>query len=199
VRQVLTRQLELPGGYYFDLGGRVESQARAGRALTLAIGAAPFGVFVLLLVALGSAAEAAMILGTVPIAFVGGILELLLAGETGTCRRWSDGLACSASPFRTVWCACNRVTRQTAATVDSIRALGRRGAGPAGLGDIHQEACRRIAGLCRRPEHRQRSGTAARLVCERSKRSARGDATDFGTTARSACRRVIDGRELRVR
>lgn len=39
-------------------------------------------VFVLLLVALGSATEAAMILGTVPIAFVGGILALLMAGET---------------------------------------------------------------------------------------------------------------------
>jgi cobalt-zinc-cadmium resistance protein CzcA len=82
VKEVLTRQLELPAGYFFDLGGRVESQARAGRALRLAIGAALFGVFVLLLVALGSATEAATILGTVPIAFVGGILALLIAGET---------------------------------------------------------------------------------------------------------------------
>lgn len=82
VRQILTERLKLPAGYFFDLGGRVESQARASRALTLAIGAALFGVFVLLLVALGSAVEAGMILGTVPIAFIGGILALLLAGET---------------------------------------------------------------------------------------------------------------------
>jgi cobalt-zinc-cadmium resistance protein CzcA len=82
VRQVLTDGLKLPAGYFFDLGGRVESQARAARALTMAIGLALFGVFVLLLIALGSAAEAAMILGTVPIAFVGGILALLAAGET---------------------------------------------------------------------------------------------------------------------
>jgi cobalt-zinc-cadmium resistance protein CzcA len=82
VTHVLSRQLTLPSGYFFDLGGRVESQARASRALTLAIGAALFGVFVLLLVALGSATEAAMILATVPVAFVGGILALLLAGET---------------------------------------------------------------------------------------------------------------------
>ena len=33
VRQVLTAQLRLPAGYFFDLGGRVESQARASRAL----------------------------------------------------------------------------------------------------------------------------------------------------------------------
>jgi len=82
IRRILTEQLKLPSGYFFDLGGRVESQARASRALTLAIGAALFGVFVLLLVALGSAVEAGMILGTVPIAFVGGILALLIAGET---------------------------------------------------------------------------------------------------------------------
>jgi cobalt-zinc-cadmium resistance protein CzcA len=82
VRQILASELALPGGYFFDLGGRVESQARAARSLTLAIGASLFGVFVLLLVALGSAIEAAMILGTVPVAFVGGVLALVAAGET---------------------------------------------------------------------------------------------------------------------
>jgi cobalt-zinc-cadmium resistance protein CzcA len=82
VREILASQLKLPSGYFFDLGGRVESQARASEALSLAIGAALFGVFVLLLMALGSAVEAVLILGTVPIAFVGGILALLLAGET---------------------------------------------------------------------------------------------------------------------
>ena len=82
VRQALSDRLRPPAGYFFDLGGRVESQVRASRALTLAIGAALFGVFVLLLIALGSAVEAGMILGTVPIAFVGGILALLMTGET---------------------------------------------------------------------------------------------------------------------
>jgi cobalt-zinc-cadmium resistance protein CzcA len=82
VRRVLSDRLKLPAGYFFDLGGRVESQARASQALTLAIAAALFGVFILLLVALGSAVEAAMILGTVPIAFVGGILALLMTRET---------------------------------------------------------------------------------------------------------------------
>jgi cobalt-zinc-cadmium resistance protein CzcA len=82
IRALLTSRLELPPGYFFDLGGRVENQARASRALTLAIGAALFGVFVLLLVALGSAVDAALILATVPVAFVGGILALRVAGET---------------------------------------------------------------------------------------------------------------------
>ena len=82
VRQVLADKLDLPAGYFFDLGGRVESQARASRSLVFAISAALFGVFVLLLIALGSAVEAALILATVPIAFVGGIVALLLVGET---------------------------------------------------------------------------------------------------------------------
>jgi cobalt-zinc-cadmium resistance protein CzcA len=82
VREILTNQLELPAGYFFDIGGRVESQVRASRSLTVAIGAALFGVFILLLIALGSAVEAIMILGSVPVAFVGGILALLIAGET---------------------------------------------------------------------------------------------------------------------
>jgi cobalt-zinc-cadmium resistance protein CzcA len=82
VRRILANGLKLPAGYFFDLGGRVESQARASRALMLAIATALFGVFILLLIALGSAAEAMMILGTVPVAFVGGILALLLAGDT---------------------------------------------------------------------------------------------------------------------
>ena len=82
VRSLLADGLKLPAGYFFDLGGRVESQARASRALSVAIATALFGVFVLLLVALGSAVEATLILATVPIAFVGGILALSIAGET---------------------------------------------------------------------------------------------------------------------
>ena len=82
VRRTLSEKLKLPPGYFFDLAGKVESQARASQALTLAIVAALFGVFVLLLIALGSGVDAALILGTVPIAFVGGVLALLIAGET---------------------------------------------------------------------------------------------------------------------
>ena len=82
VRRILAEKLQLPPGYFFDLGGKVEGQARASRALRLATATALFGVFVLLLIALGSAVEAAMILGTVPVAFVGSVLALLLAGET---------------------------------------------------------------------------------------------------------------------
>jgi cobalt-zinc-cadmium resistance protein CzcA len=74
--------LQLPAGYFVDVGGRVDNQERASRALRLAMAVALFGVFVLLLMALGSAVDAVLILTTVPMAFVGGIVALLLADET---------------------------------------------------------------------------------------------------------------------
>jgi cobalt-zinc-cadmium resistance protein CzcA len=82
VRERLARGLDLPTGYYFDVGGRVENQARALRSLGLAIAVALLAVLVLLYLALGSFAETLVILATLPDAFVGGILALWAAGET---------------------------------------------------------------------------------------------------------------------
>jgi cobalt-zinc-cadmium resistance protein CzcA len=82
VRRRLSQDLDLPSGYFFDIGGRVETQARALRSLALAIAVALLAVLVLLYLALGSFAETLVILATLPDAFVGGILALWLAGET---------------------------------------------------------------------------------------------------------------------
>ena len=82
IRSRFTKQLLLPPGYFFDVGGKVEGQERAARSLAVAIGVALFAVFLLLYLALDSTAEAAMILATIPVAFVGSIVALLLAGET---------------------------------------------------------------------------------------------------------------------
>ncbi|RKH52412.1 efflux RND transporter permease subunit [Corallococcus llansteffanensis] len=82
VRKVLATQLKLPTGYFVDVGGKVESQERAAQSLTAAIALALLAVFILLYLALDSVAEALVILATLPDAFVGGILALLLAGET---------------------------------------------------------------------------------------------------------------------
>jgi cobalt-zinc-cadmium resistance protein CzcA len=82
VRTRLDRDLELPSGYFYDLGGRVDSQARATRALQLAMALALFTVFVLLYVALDSMTDAILILCATPMAFVGSIVALLIAGET---------------------------------------------------------------------------------------------------------------------
>jgi len=82
VKRTLAAGLRLPTGYFFDVGGRAESRARAVRSLTVAIVLAVLAVFVLLHLALGSTAEALVIVATLPDAFVGGILALMLAGET---------------------------------------------------------------------------------------------------------------------
>ena len=82
VRQKLERELPLPTGYFVDVGGRVESQARAARSLTVSIGMSVLAVFVLLYLALGSFADTLVILATLPYAFVGGIVALFVAGET---------------------------------------------------------------------------------------------------------------------
>jgi len=82
VRERLERQLQLPAGYFLHVGGRVESQQRAARSLLIAISVAIFAVFLLLYLALGSTAEALVILATLPDAFVGGIVALLIARES---------------------------------------------------------------------------------------------------------------------
>ncbi len=82
VRAALARELELPPGYFVDVGGKVETQARAQRALVIAIAIAVLAVFVLLYLAVRTLAETLVILATLPDAFVGGIVALWLAGET---------------------------------------------------------------------------------------------------------------------
>ncbi len=82
VAQRVQEAVRLPPGYFVDVGGRVESQTRAVRSLTLAVLAAVLAVLVLLYIALGSWGDALVILATLPTAFVGGIVALLVAGET---------------------------------------------------------------------------------------------------------------------
>jgi cobalt-zinc-cadmium resistance protein CzcA len=82
VREVLAKQLQLPSGYFVDVGGKVETQARAQRSLYMAVAIALLAVFLLLYIALGSVAETMVILATLPSAFVGGIVALFIAGET---------------------------------------------------------------------------------------------------------------------
>jgi cobalt-zinc-cadmium resistance protein CzcA len=82
VRARLAATLDLPAGYFLDVGGKIESQARAQSALMLAVALALLCVFLLLYLALGSLAETIVILATLPSAFVGGIVALVIARES---------------------------------------------------------------------------------------------------------------------
>ncbi len=76
------RDVELPADYYVVFGGQFQNQQRAMRSLALATGVALAVVFMLLFLALRSASHAAIILATVPSAFIGGVASLLIAGES---------------------------------------------------------------------------------------------------------------------
>lgn len=75
-------EIELPEGYYVVFGGQYQNQQRAMKSLALATVLALFVVFILLYLALGRVSDSLMILTTLPDAFVGGIIALLIAGET---------------------------------------------------------------------------------------------------------------------
>ena len=76
------RTIAVPTGYFIDVGGKADSEAEATAALVRAIGLALAAVLVLLYLALDSARETAVILLTLPVALVGGVVALALAGET---------------------------------------------------------------------------------------------------------------------
>ena len=73
-------KLKLPAGYYIEYGGQFESQRQANRTL-LGFGAlALLGALLLLYKAFGSFREALIVLFNLPLAMIGGIVALYLAG-----------------------------------------------------------------------------------------------------------------------
>jgi len=79
-RKRIGAKLELPAGYYIEYGGQFESQRQANRTL-LGFGAlALFGALLLLYKAFGTLREALIVLFNLPLALIGGIVALYLAG-----------------------------------------------------------------------------------------------------------------------
>jgi Cu/Ag efflux pump CusA len=73
-------QVKLPPGYYIEYGGQFESQRQANRTL-LSFGAlALFGALLLLYKVFGTFRESLLVLFNLPLAMIGGIVALYLAG-----------------------------------------------------------------------------------------------------------------------
>ncbi|MBI3344025.1 MAG: efflux RND transporter permease subunit [Gammaproteobacteria bacterium] len=76
----INKEIKLPPGYYIEYGGQFESQQAANRIL-LSFGIlAIFGALLLLYKAFGTFREALLVMFNLPLAMIGGIVALYLAG-----------------------------------------------------------------------------------------------------------------------
>jgi cobalt-zinc-cadmium resistance protein CzcA len=73
-------EVEMPNGYYVEIGGQFENLERARNRLFVVVPIALLLVFTLLLITYGRAVDAVRVFACVPFAAVGGILSLWLRG-----------------------------------------------------------------------------------------------------------------------
>ena len=80
MREKINAQIRLPAGYYIEYGGQFESAAAAARTLTLLGIAVMAGVFLLLFFAFRSIGDALLVMINLPLALIGGVAGMYLAG-----------------------------------------------------------------------------------------------------------------------
>lgn len=80
-KQAVAAQVQLPSGYYIQWGGQFENQQRAAARLAVVIPLAIGLIFLLLFSTFGSVRQATLVLANVPLALIGGVYGLWLAGE----------------------------------------------------------------------------------------------------------------------
>ncbi|MDF1850047.1 MAG: CusA/CzcA family heavy metal efflux RND transporter [Verrucomicrobiales bacterium] len=80
IEESLAADLELPPGYFVDIAGQFENQARASDRLLLVVPFALLAIFMILLSTLGSSRQAILILANIPFALIGGVLALFFSG-----------------------------------------------------------------------------------------------------------------------
>ena len=72
--------VRFPPGYYVTFGGEFENQERAMKRLEVIVPVSVFLIFLLLFHAFGSIKNAAIILGEIPLAAIGGVIALYITG-----------------------------------------------------------------------------------------------------------------------
>ena len=80
VRKAVTERVEVPPGYWVEYGGTFQQLQSATKRLTIVVPVTLLLVFGLLVTALGSFRDAAVIFTGVPMALTGGIMALLIRG-----------------------------------------------------------------------------------------------------------------------
>lgn len=81
IQRIVEERIELQPGYYLEYGGQFENQQRAMRRLGFIVPVALSLIFLMLFLSLGSLRSALLIYINVPLALIGGVLGLFLAGE----------------------------------------------------------------------------------------------------------------------
>jgi len=81
-RQKIDEEVSLPPGYFVTFGGQFESQQRAMEHLTTLMLIVILIIFVILFTSFGSIWQALLIILNIPSTLIGGILGLLIAGQT---------------------------------------------------------------------------------------------------------------------
>ncbi|MDB5504673.1 MAG: czcA, partial [Tardiphaga sp.] len=79
-RAAIDAQVRLPAGYWMTWGGQFENLAAARQRLAWVVPGCFVLIFLLLMSALGSARDAALVFSAVPLALTGGVLALWLRG-----------------------------------------------------------------------------------------------------------------------
>lgn len=77
----VSAEVKLPTGYHVEYGGQFESATEAARTLSVLGAAVIAGVFVLLYMAFRSAVDALLVMINLPLALIGGVVGMVLAGN----------------------------------------------------------------------------------------------------------------------
>ncbi len=80
VREAIEERVEIPAGYWVEYGGTFEQLASAANRLAVVVPMTLLIIAVLLVMALGSLRDAAVIFSGVPLALTGGVAALLIRG-----------------------------------------------------------------------------------------------------------------------
>jgi HME family heavy-metal exporter len=84
IERRVRQRVNLPEGYFLEFGGQFEAQRSATLRITVLAGVSLAGIFVVLMMLYPSARISFQILNAIPTAFIGGVLALVLTGQTLT-------------------------------------------------------------------------------------------------------------------
>ncbi len=84
IEQTVKSRVQLPEGYFMEFGGQFESQRSATRLIVSLAGVSIAGIFIVLMMLYPSPRITLQILNAIPCAFIGGVMALVLTGQTLT-------------------------------------------------------------------------------------------------------------------